>query len=272
MAGKLKELDIDSVAREVDIYKAGTNVSFTLDANDNKYAINATDTTYSAGTNISISAQNAISADLTGYATENYVDAQISAITQDEMHYEVVQSLPVTGDIHTIYLLPKQGANGDIYEEYLWVNGDYEMIGTTSADLSNYYTKTETDNLLADKQDELTPGANITIANDVISATDTTYTAGTNVSISPQNVISATDTTYTAGTNISISGAGVISATDTTYSAGTGITISNGAISVSLSKQQILTMLGYEEIDLKMTDDVGTVHTWTILASTTIPI
>ena len=67
-------------------------------------------------------------------------------------------------------------------------------------------------------QSKLTAGDNITISDDTIAATDTTYTAGTNVSISDTNVISATDTTYTAGTNVSISDANVISATDTTYS------------------------------------------------------
>lgn len=45
-------------------------------------------------------------------------------------------------------------------------------------------------------QGALTAGNNITISDGVISATDTTYSAGTNVSISDQNVISATDTTY----------------------------------------------------------------------------
>lgn len=47
--------------------------------------------------------------------------------------------------------------------------------------------------------------------------TDTTYTAGTNITIDENNEISATDTTYTAGTNVSISDQNVISATDTTY-------------------------------------------------------
>lgn len=53
---------------------------------------------------------------------------------------------------------------------------------------------------LGEKQDNLIAGTNITIANDwkTISATDTTYTAWTNVQISNENVISATDTTYTA--------------------------------------------------------------------------
>ena len=57
----------------------------------------------------------------------------------------------------------------------------------------------------------------------------TTYTAGENITIE-NNVISATDTTYTAGTNVSISSDNVISATDTTYTAGTGIEIENGVI------------------------------------------
>lgn len=56
---------------------------------------------------------------------------------------------------------------------------------------------------LADIQ---TIGANLTLTNGELSATDTTYTAGTNVQISNQNVISATDTTYTAGTGLDLNG------------------------------------------------------------------
>jgi len=61
------------------------------------------------------------------------------------------------------------------------------------------------------------------------------YVAGDNVSITEDSegnsVISAVDTTYTAGTNIDITG-GVISATDTTYTAGTGIDITSDVISI----------------------------------------
>lgn len=78
------------------------------------------------------------------------------------------------------------------------------------------------DSALDAKQDVLIAWSNISIAADgkTISATDTTYTAWTNVQISDWNVISATDTTYTAGTNIQINWT-TISATDTTYSAAT---------------------------------------------------
>ena len=63
------------------------------------------------------------------------------------------------------------------------------------------------------KQDKLTAGANISINSNIISATDTTYTAGTNVQISAGNVISATDTTYSNATQ---STAGLMSAADKT--------------------------------------------------------
>lgn len=82
--------------------------------------------------------------------------------------------------------------------------------------------QTDLQDEFATKQDKLTAGSNISISGSTISATDTKYTAGTNVSISAGNVISATDTKYTAGTNVSISSGNVISATDTTYSAFVG--------------------------------------------------
>lgn len=58
-----------------------------------------------------------------------------------------------------------------------------------------------------------TAGDNITIENNVISATDTTYTAGTNITIDSNNVISATGggTEYTAGQDIVIDEDNVIS-------------------------------------------------------------
>lgn len=107
--------------------------------------------------------------------------------------------------------------------------------------------------------------------------TDTTYTAGTNVSISSENVISATDTTYTAGygldltgtefsvdptiiqdtlvagDNITIedeSGATVISATDTTYSAGTGIDITNNVISATSTGPTVVQTTGTSTTDV----------------------
>ena len=75
--------------------------------------------------------------------------------------YEVVQALPVPPNIstQTMYLVPKQTpGTQDVYDEYLnptGLSGGWEHIGTTEIDLSNYYTKTETDGLLDDKVDKV---------------------------------------------------------------------------------------------------------------------
>lgn len=52
--------------------------------------------------------------------------------------YTVVNELPETGEEKTIYLVPKPGEGNDVHDEYIWVNGAYELIGTTAVDLSNY--------------------------------------------------------------------------------------------------------------------------------------
>lgn len=88
--------------------------------------------------------------------TQSEVDALISAIVT--LNILVVQTLPTT-DISTttIYLVPKQTAGTqDVYDEYINTTGTtsgWEHIGTTEIDLSNYYTKTETDTLLSAKAD-----------------------------------------------------------------------------------------------------------------------
>ena len=92
-------------------------------------------------------------------------------------------------------------------------------------------------NALNWKQETLIAWNNIQIAADwkTISATDTTYSAWTNISIDANNEISATDTTYSAWTNVQISNQNVISATDTKYTAWTWISIdANNEISNTL--------------------------------------
>ena len=94
---------------------------------------------------------------LTNYylKTETYTKAEVNALISgaSSLNILVVQTLP-TQDISTttIYLVPKQGTGtNDIYNEYIYVNNAWELIGTTEIDLSNYYTKTEADALLSAK-------------------------------------------------------------------------------------------------------------------------
>lgn len=51
-----------------------------------------------------------------------------------------VTTLPTTGVAGTLYLVPaKTSATGNVYEEYLWIDSKYELIGSTEADLSQYF-------------------------------------------------------------------------------------------------------------------------------------
>lgn len=84
-----------------------------------------------------------------------YTKTEIDDMLSAGMRYEVVEELPATGEAGTFYLVPKQSAGaGDVYDEYIYVDGSFEHIGSTEIDLSNYYTKTQTDNLLGDKVDK----------------------------------------------------------------------------------------------------------------------
>lgn len=83
------------------------------------------------------------------FQTDTQVSASIAAavagITQFD--YEVVQSLPATGEKGTIYLLPNTGTGSNIYDEYIWIDGSpdghFELLGTTEMDLSGYVQATE---------------------------------------------------------------------------------------------------------------------------------
>lgn len=92
--------------------------------------------------------------DLVNYYTKSNtynkteVNSLIGAIKT--IHFEVVQALPETGESNIIYLVPHSHGTGDSYDEYAWVSvsGTYqwEKIGNTDVDLSNYVQKTFTVN------------------------------------------------------------------------------------------------------------------------------
>lgn len=80
---------------------------------------------------------------------------------------QVVDTLPDVGETDTIYLLKKEKPGvQNLYDEYVYTNSSWEHIGDTSVDLSDYYTKKESDTKLLAKQDKLLPGDNITISED----------------------------------------------------------------------------------------------------------
>ena len=57
----------------------------------------------------------------------------------------IVNELPQVGSANTIYfVLTKQGNTGDYYDEYMYINSAWELIGTTQIDLSSKADKADT--------------------------------------------------------------------------------------------------------------------------------
>lgn len=64
---------------------------------------------------------------------------------------EVVTTLPTTQiSTTTIYLIKtSETETGNLYTEYIYVNGNWEILGIQKLDLTNYYTKQEVDELIS---------------------------------------------------------------------------------------------------------------------------
>lgn len=57
--------------------------------------------------------------------------------------FQVVEALPEEGDKGVIYLVSNGNSESNIYDEYIFVNNKFEIIGTTDVDLSGYVQKTD---------------------------------------------------------------------------------------------------------------------------------
>ncbi|MDR2919682.1 MAG: hypothetical protein LBV72_10015, partial [Tannerella sp.] len=69
----------------------------------------------------------------------------LSADIDNEV-FMTVTELPSTGVENKIYLVPKANAQtGDALDEYIWINGDWELVGSVSVDMSNYDTSSQVD-------------------------------------------------------------------------------------------------------------------------------
>lgn len=84
---------------------------------------------------------------------------------------QVVDILPETGETDTIYLVKKDNpGEQNLYDEYVYANGAWKHIGDTSVDLTDYYTKEESDEKLLTKQDKLVAGDGIELDGNVIKS------------------------------------------------------------------------------------------------------
>ena len=106
--------------------------------------------------------------------SDTEIDAKIAAISS--LSFEVVQTKP-TQNIKTnvIYLIPKsESETGNIYEEWIYINNSWELIGTTNIDLSNYVTDADLSAALTNKETITNKITAITSANRSSTAQYTT--------------------------------------------------------------------------------------------------
>lgn len=99
-------------------------------------------------------------ADAQGQLLEIYTKEQVDDLLSklNTLKIQKVDVLPTKNiDPKTLYLVPiTPGELNNGYAEYLYINNQWEKIGTTTVDLSQYYTKSQVDDKLAEKQDALT--------------------------------------------------------------------------------------------------------------------
>ena len=130
-------------------------------------------------------------AGLSNYYTKDETDERINNLAR--LQFKVMDALPETGEPNYIYLVPTTSSKSkNVKDEWIWVDGDWELIGSTAFKLD---LKQTPDGIVIDgkalqkaseiqdglmtkemvkefraKQDKLTAGPNISIENGVISA------------------------------------------------------------------------------------------------------
>lgn len=85
----------------------------------------------------------------------NIIDGKIEELKDLGFKVEVVETLPVENISHQVIYLVLNGDNeeNNIYDEFVYTaNNEWEKIGSTKAELSNYYNKQETDEIIANNK------------------------------------------------------------------------------------------------------------------------
>ena len=85
--------------------------------------------------------------------TDNAIAKAIAAV--DHLSRKIVETLPENAKENVIYMVRREGGTGqDVYNEYMYINKAWEIIGDTSVDLTGY-AKTE-DILVKSVSDDFT--------------------------------------------------------------------------------------------------------------------
>lgn len=164
-----KETDLSDYMKATEIAQAiSTALSSYKDSNETEtYVGNAISTAlvnYKTGTETDTAISTALGSYKTSAQTESYVtDSLKTYYTKTEtdeaiatavnslstFDKKVVDALPPNPATNILYLIKDATAQGeDKYKEYIVIDGTLTCIGSTSTDLSGYYTKTETNTMI----------------------------------------------------------------------------------------------------------------------------
>lgn len=125
------------------------NATLTIKRNNTSVGTFTANASQNAEINITVPTNTNQLTNGAGFQNESQVNNLISAAIADitSFEYQIVQSLPATGEKGVIYLVPNSGTSPNVYDEYVWItsgsSGSFEMIGTTAVDLSDYMKKTD---------------------------------------------------------------------------------------------------------------------------------
>ena len=101
------------------------------------------------------SVQTAIATALADYMTSAEVNKAISdaVVEASGIRFEAADTLPESGENNVIYLVPSAAsAVNNAKDEYMWLDGKWELLGSPAVDLSGYWSR---DTLRAMSADEL---------------------------------------------------------------------------------------------------------------------
>lgn len=73
---------------------------------------------------------------------------RITTLEKQGFKIKVVNALPTVGEANTFYFVPKNlgSTTNNVYDEYVYTNNKWELIGDTEAKLTNFYDKIDSDN------------------------------------------------------------------------------------------------------------------------------
>ena len=150
--------DVEEIQQELETLQ--TNLT-ALQSEVGSLQTNLTDLQSSVGT---------LQTQVNALPTEEEVDTKIAEAVAgiQNLTFKIVTQLPSPEEAQTniIYVVPaSESTTGNLYNEYIWTGTDFELIGGGSINLEDYYTKSETDNLLNEKQPTLVSGVNIKTIN-----------------------------------------------------------------------------------------------------------